>query len=237
MTATKKTARIAGVLYLLFVFAGLFSLMYVPTKLLARGDAAQTANNILAHQSLVLVDLAVGLLSLTLFLAIVLALYQLLRDVNRQYAILMVILVLIQLPQAFVSQLLQFGALELVRGADFLSAIDKPDRDAWAMLCLHLKSKGEILSQFFWGLWLFPLGVLVFRSRFLPRFLGVWLIVNGIAYVAMCFLNLFVPQHTDTVFKIAFPAMLGEFALTVGLLYLGFKPERQTDLAQAEMPA
>jgi hypothetical protein len=237
MTALRKTARIAGVLYLLFVFAGLFSLMYVPTKLLARGDAAQTASNILAHQSLVLVDLAVGPLSLTLFLAIALALYQLLKDVNRQYAILMVILVLIQLPQAFASQLLQFGALELVRGADFLSAFDKPDRDALAMLCLHLKSKGAILSQFFWGLWLFPLGVLVFRSRFLPRFLGVWLIVNGIAYIAMCFLNLFVPQYAGAVFKITLPAMLGELALTFGLLHLGFKPERRPDIAQAGMPA
>ena len=223
MITTKKTARVAGVLYLFFVFAGLFSLMYVPGKLIVRANAAETANNLLAHQILVATDLAVGLISGVLFLLVALTLYQLLKDVNRLYATLMVILVLIQLPQAFVSQLLQLGALELARGADFLSAIDKPQRDTWAMFCLHLNGKSAVLSEFLWGLWLLPLGALVFRSGFLPRFLGVWLIINGFAYVAMCFMGLFLPQHTDAVFKLAFPAMLGELVLTLWLLVVGIR--------------
>jgi hypothetical protein len=221
MNATNKTARVAGVLYFLMVFAGLFSLMYVPGKLIVRANATETANNILAHQALVRTDLAVGLISSVLFLLVALALYQLLKDVNRRYASLMVILVFIQLPQAFVTQLLQLGALELVRGADFLSAIDKPQRDTLAMLCLHLNGKSAVLSEFFWGLWLFPLGMLVFRSGFLPRFLGVWLIINGVAYVAMSLTGLFLPQCADAVYKIAIPALLGELVLTLWLLIMG----------------
>lgn len=223
MSDLKKTARVAGVLYLLFVIVGVFSLMYVPGKLVVRGDAAATTENLLAHQSLVHIDLAVGLISTVIFLLSALTLYQLLKDVNRQFAALMVILVLIQLPQGFVSQLLQFGALELARGADFLSAIDKSQRESLSMLCIHLSDKGKILSEFFWGLWLFPLGALVYRSGFLPRFLGIWLFANGVAYVGMCFMNLFLPEYNDAVFKITFPAMLGEMALMVVLLIVGFR--------------
>lgn len=233
MSATKKTARIAGVIYLLLVFAGLFSLMYVPPKLITRGDAAATANKLLAHQSLVMIDVAVGLVSLAVFLSVALALYQLLKDVNRQYAALMVILVLIQLPQGFVSQLLQIGALELARGTDFLSTIDKPQRDSLAMLCIHLGNKGKILSEFYWGLWLFPLGALVYRSGFLPRFLGLWLIINGIAYVAMSFMGLLLPQYNDMVFKITLPAMLGELALTLWLLVMGIKQKQHPEVSVA----
>lgn len=121
------------------------------------------------------------------------------------------------------SQLLQFGALELVRGDGFLTTMDKVQRETLAMFCLHLNDKGKILSEFFWGVWLFPLGFLVHRSGFLPRFLGVWLLLNGVAYVAMCFMNLFLPQYNDAVFKITLPAMLGEMALMVVLLYVGFR--------------
>jgi hypothetical protein len=235
MSSIKKTARVAGVLYLLFVFAGLFSLMYVPGKLIVRGNASETADRILAHQTLLQTDLAVGLITVVLFVLIALALYQLLKDVNRQYATLMVILILIQLPQSFVSQLLQIGAVELVRGADFLSVIDKPQRETLAMLCLHLNDKSAVLSEFFWGLWLFPLGALVFRSGFLPRFLGIWLILNGVAYVAMCLTGLFLPQYAAVVYKVALPTLFGEVALMVGLLVIGFRPNPQPDLSPARM--
>lgn len=223
MGATKQTARTAGVIYLLFVFVGIFSLMYVAGKVAVKGNAADTAANLLAYQALIRIDLVVGLISTLIFLLAAFTLYQLLKDTNRQHALLMLILVLIQLPTGYVSKLLQFGALELARGAGALSSIDQSIREALAMVFLQLNAKGLILSEFFWGVWLFPLAVLVYRSGFLPRFVGVWLFVNGIAYVVMCMMNLFVPQYTDAVFKIAFPAMLGEAALMVTLLYVGFR--------------
>lgn len=223
MSSTKKTARNAGLLYLAMAITGVFTIMYVPGRLIVEGNASKTAANLLAHESLVRLDLAVGLITTTLFLFSALALYQLLKDVNRQHAALMVILVMVQVPQSFVTQLLQMGALELARGADFLSTIDQTQRETLAMLCVQLNSKSTILAEFLWGVWLFPLAALVYRSGFLPRFLGVWLFINGVAYVAMCFLGLFAPEYSDAVFKFAFPAMLGELALTAWLLFVGFR--------------
>ncbi len=225
MNPTQKKARIAGVLYLLLVFTGLFNLMYVPSKLIVRGDAAATAGNILAHQTLFRVDIAVSVVSTVIFMILVLALYRLLKDVNRPLAKLMVILVLVQLPQSFVSQLLQIGTLELVRGADFLTVLDQSQRDVWAMMCIHLSNQTSILAEIFWGIWLFPLGVLVYRSGFLPRIVGVWLIINGTAYVVMCFTGLLLPEYYEVVSKYAFPALLGELALTLWLLIIGVKPK------------
>ena len=98
------------------------------------------------------------------------------------------------------------AALMLARGADFLSVFEKPQRDALAMLFLRLHHQEVVAAEIFWGLWLFPLGVLVYRSRFLPRFLGVWLIINGFAYLAMSFTGLLLPQYEDMVSNIAFPA-------------------------------
>lgn len=223
MGPTKKTARITGALYLLFVCAGLFSLMYVPGKLMVKGDAAATAANLLAHETLVRADLAVGLITGMIFLFIVLLLHSLLADVNRRYAMLMVILVLIQLPGAFVNQLLQLGALELARGTDFLAAIDQAQRETWAMLCLHLNSKSAVLSEFLWGVWLLPLAALVYRSGFLPRFLGIWLFLNGIAYVLMSGTGLLLPEYSKTVYNISLPALMGEVALMLWLLVMGIK--------------
>jgi len=226
MSETKKNARIAGLLYLLLVITGIFSLIYVPSILSTKGTAAETAANILAHQSLVRVDLANGLITSVLFVCVALVLYRLLKDVNPQHAALMAILVIIQTPQMFVSILLEYGALQLAAGSGMLSMIDAPQRDALVVLCQHLNVLCSTLSAWLWGLWLFPLGWLVFKSGFLPKFLGVWLIINGIAYVAQCLIGIFVPEIMDTFLKFAFPLMLGEVVLTVWLLVLGFRPVR-----------
>ncbi len=229
----KKTARVAGVLYLLLVLFGLFNLIYVPGKLIVRGKAAETAQNLLAHQTLFRIDLVIGLLSTIVFIFLVLALYRLFKDVNRPHATLMVILVLVQIPQSYVSQLLQIGAFELVRGADYLSVIDKSQGDVLALLCFRLNDLGTYFSEAFWGLWLFPLGMLVYRSGFLPRFLGIWLILNGFAYVGMSLTGLLLPEHAGTVYKIAFPALLGEAAFMLWLLIARVKLRPPTDQAQA----
>jgi hypothetical protein len=228
MNSIQKTARIAGLLYLVIVVTGLFSLMYVPSTLIVKGDAAATAGNFLAHQTLYRVDLAVGLLSTVFFMFLVLVLYRLFKDVNQQQAALMVILVLVQVPQSFVSQLLQIGAFELFRGADFLSVLGKSDREALGMMCIRLNGLGTHLSELFWGLWLFPLGYLVYRSRFLPRIIGVWLIINGVAYVALSMTGLLYPEYSDIVNKISFPALLGELAFALWLVIMGARPKAVT---------
>jgi len=233
MSEVKTNARIAGLLYLLMVVTGIFSLMYVPGVLAAKGTAAATAANILAHQSLVRLDLAISLVTSVLFVCVALVLYRLLKDVNPHYAALMAILVIIQTPQMFASQLLEYSALELSGGSGMLSMIDAPLRDALVVLCQHMSVSCSTLSAWLWGLWLFPLGWLVYRSGFFPKFLGVWLVINGLAYVAQFLIGIFIPELRGAFLKYAVPAMLGEAVFTVWLLILGFKPARLTQASAA----
>ena len=113
----------------------------------------------------------------------------------------------------------------LVRGANFLSVFEKPQRDALAMLFLRLHHQEIVAAEILWGLWLFPLAILVYRSRFLPRFLGVWLIINGFAYLTTSFTGLLLPQYENMVSNIAFPALLGEMAIMLWLLIKGAKSQ------------
>lgn len=225
MSSTKKTARVAGLLYLLLVLIAPIGLMYVPGKLIVTGDAGATACNILASQSLFRVGILSGFVSAVVFIFLVLTLYRLLEGVNQRHAALMVILTLVQVPIAFLNELNDIAALVLVRGADFLSVFAGPQRDALAMLFLNLHGQGIIASEMFWGLWLLPFGALVVRSGFLPRVLGVWLIINGFAYMTMSVTGLLLPQYAHTVSNIAFPALFGEMAMMLWLLIIGARPQ------------
>lgn len=127
----------------------------------------------------------------------------------------------LQVPIGFIDGANQLLVLLLVRGADFLSVFNQPQREAMAMLFLKLGTQMTIVSEIFWGLWLFPLGLLTFRSGFLPRFLGVWLIINGAAYLAMSFVGIMVPQQMDFISKITFPLLFGEMAFMLWLVIRG----------------
>ena len=111
MTSTKSTARVAGLLYLLMAITGLFNLMYVPGKLIVRGNATATASNILAHESLFRLDIVVGPHRLVSFIFAALALYRLLEGVDRGHAVVMVVLFFVQVPLAFVNELTHLAAL------------------------------------------------------------------------------------------------------------------------------
>src|SRR5208283_3466813 len=233
MTSTKNPGRFAGLLYVLTSIVGFLAMGYVPDKLIVYGNAAATASNITAHETLFRLGIAGELIGQTGFIFVALALYDLLKGVYRRHASLMVILIMVSIPIAFLNELNSFAALVLVRGAEFLSIFDKPQRDALAMLFLNLHGQGIIVSEIFWGLWLFPFGLLVFRSGFLPRILGVWLIINGFAYVVMSFTGLLLPAYYKMVANITFPALLGEMAIMLWLLIMGAKPKPLADLASA----
>ena len=226
MTSTKRNARIAGFLYLLLVVAAPLRLIYIPSTLFVQGNATATAANIAAHETLFRLGIVADLFCGVILIFLTLALYRLFKEVDQKQAVLMVILGGV-LPAAmdFVMVVNDAAALILVRGADFLSVFDKPQRDALAMLFLRMHHQEVLAAMIFWGLWLFPLGILTYRSRFLPRFLGVWLIINGCAYVAQSFTGLLLPKYEDMLGNIIFPALLGELVFMLWLVIKGAKEQ------------
>jgi hypothetical protein len=223
MHPTDKAARVAGAVYLSMVFTAPFSLIYIPNTLIVRGNATATANNILAHEMLFRMGIVADLISSVIFICLAIALYRLLNGVNKTHAWLMVALVLVSAAVGFLNVLNHIAALTLFRGGEFLTVLDKPQRDALAMLFLRLHGQGNVINEIFWGLWLFPFGVLVIKSGFLPRILGVWLILNGFAYLAISFTGLLAPPYMDRVYNLAFPVLFGEMAIMLWLLIKGAK--------------
>jgi len=220
----KNPGRFAGLLYLLTSVVGFFAMGYVPSKLIVHGNATATACNIAANETLFRLGIAGELIGMTGFIFVALALYDLLKGVNRRHASLMVTLIVVSIPIAFVNELNSIAALVLVRGADFLSIFEKPQRDALAMLFLKLHHHGFVVAEIFWGLWLFPLALLVYRSRFLPRFLGVWLALAGFAWVILSLTGILFPQYQDKVDTYSQPALFGEIALMLWLIIKGARP-------------
>ena len=223
MHPTVKAARVAGLLYLLMGLPAPFALIYLPGKLIVRGEAAATANNILGSQMLFRLGIVAELTSAVLFVLVVMALYRLLSGVNKTHARLMVGFVLASVAITFVNVVNNIAALTLFRGADYayLSVFDKLQRDALGMLFLGLHSQGTFVNEIFWGLWLVPFGLLVMRSGFLPRLLGVLLIVNGLAYVAISLTWLLFPAYGSVAFRASMPALLGELWIMLWLLIKG----------------
>src|SRR5260370_11518137 len=165
MTSLSKNARVAGLLYILASVVGVARLMYLPNALFVGGNATATANNIVAHESLFRFGIVSQLLASVLWLFVPLALYRLLKEVDQTLAVLMVILgSLMQVPIFFVNTANDVAALLFARGADFLSVFDKPQRDAFARLFLNLHHQLDLANLVFVGLWLFPFGLLVYKS-------------------------------------------------------------------------
>jgi hypothetical protein len=217
MNSTKKTARIAGLLYLVNGVTGFFSIIYVPGKLIVSGNAAATANNIVASEELFRLGIVSELVCAAEFVFLLWVLYRLLGGVSKTHASLMVILGLLQIPIMFVNALNGIAALALLRGADFLSVFDQSQRQALAMQFLNLHGDGFVVAGIFWGLWLFPFGILVFRSGFLPRILGILLIAACFGYLAQSFTSLLLPSYEDVVYRFAGIAVtLGEPAMLCG---------------------
>src|SRR5215471_15825412 len=221
MHPTVKTARIAGVIYLSMIITGPFSLIYVPGKLVVHGNATATAANVLAHDTMFRFAIAAGLFGQVIFICLAVVLYRLLSDVSKNWARLMVGFVLVSAAVGFADELNNLGARILFRGGEFLSVFDKTQLDALGMFFIRLHGQGIMIAEIFWGLWLFPFGLLVFRSGFLPRWIGVWLMINCFGYVVLSMTSLFFPAYTDKLFLFMQPVLFGELAIMLYLVIRG----------------
>ena len=223
MKSTRQQARTAGLLYLLACITAPFALIYVPRALLVPGDATATANHLRASETLLRMGIASELISATIVIFALLALYRLFKGVNEQHALAMVTLLLVSVPISLLNVLNEIAALVLVSGAAFLSVFEKSQLDALAYLFLRLHSQGLFIAEIFWGLWLFPYGMLVMRSGFIPRVLGVLLIIAGSGYLVSAFTSLLLPRHAHQVSRFAMILEAGELPIVLWLLIWGAK--------------
>jgi Domain of unknown function (DUF4386) len=224
MSPTRNPGRLAGLLYLLVSIPGVFALMYVPGKLIVHGDPAATIGNIAASETLFRLGIAAELICQALFILVALALYELFKGVNQRQAVLMVILITVSIPIAFLNELNAIATLLLVHGAGLLSIFDQPQRDALAMLFVNLHGRGFEVAGIFWGLWLFPLGLLVCRSGFVPRILGVLLIANCFSYLLNSLSSFVLPQYEVIVSRWMMPFGFGELLFMFWILIMGAIP-------------
>jgi len=216
---------VAGFWYLLLVVIGPLRLIYIPNKLFVDDDAAATVGNIAAHEWLFRFGIVGDLVCGVVLILLVLAFYRLFKGVDQNLAVQVVIFggVMPALIN-FVGVVSDAAALMVVHGADFLSAFDKPQRDALVMLFLNLRDHQNTAAEILWGVWLLPLALLVYRSRFLPRFLGVWLATGGFAYLILSLTGELMPQYQGRVFTYAQPAFFGELAVMLWLVIKGARP-------------
>jgi Domain of unknown function (DUF4386) len=233
MDSIKKQAGIAGLLYLLVGISAPIGLIYVPAKLIVSGDATATANRIRASESLFRLGIGTELFHQTIFIFLVLALYRLLRNINEQQARLMVILgALVSVPIVFISVANELAALALLSGASYLSVFNKDQLDAVAYLFLRLHGQGLIVAGIFWGLWLFPFGMLVIRSGFIPRLLGYCLLGAGVGNLASAIVSILAPVYWHLISPLVMILQWGELPIMVWLLVRGATTPRARPVAQ-----
>lgn len=181
-TNPNKTARLAGLLYLIVAPFAAFGMLYAST-LIVPGDNAATASNILASELIFRFSILGALIGQVGHIWLVLILYKLLKPVNKNHAVLMVVFMLVGIPITMLSELNRFAALLLLSGADYLAVFTADQLQALAPLFLDLHDAGVSIAYVFWGLWLLPMGILVYKSGFLPKILGVLLMIGCVGYL------------------------------------------------------
>lgn len=225
MESNIRTARIAGLIYLVVVVTGIYSLGYVPGKLMVPDDAASTFNNIVASEMLFRSGILAGVTCYIFFLILPLVLYKLLRPVDPSLAILMVLLAVISVPVSLVNMLNKFAVLQLISKADYMKVFAADTIHAQVMMQLKAFGNGNQIASVFWGLWLFPFGYLVFKSGFLPKILGVFLMAGCVGYLIHFTARLMYPAYEEMEVSkyMTLPASIGEIGICLWLLIVGVK--------------
>lgn len=216
-------ARVAGVLYLLLLPLGIFGILYVPSAMIVPGDPAATANNIMAAESLFRLSIVAALIIPLVNLFLVLVLYKLLKPVHKNMAVLMVILLLLAIPIAMLNELNQCAVLLLLNSAEFSTVFTTAQLQASAAFFLDLHEYGIHIAGIFWGLWLFPMGYLVFKSGFLPRVLGILLMIGCFGYLIDSVAAFLFPGYGVEIAGFTF---WGELLLPLWLLIKGVNVEQ-----------
>lgn len=220
MTAAtaQKWARAAGILFLLSMFGGFFGEVYIPSHFIVRGDAAATAANITASPTLFRAGFAVYLIEGICDIALSLVFYVLLRPVNRYLALLAAFFGLVSTAVFAVAELFYFST-SFILGPDSLQAFSPAQRNEIALLSLRAYNAGAGAFMAFYGLASLIRGLLVYRSRYLPKFLGVLWMLAGLGFIARNFVLVLAPAYASPLFLA--PMFFAGLALTVWFLFKG----------------
>jgi hypothetical protein len=221
MNSLKKSARVAGILYIIMDIFMIFSGMVVVPKIYVPGDAVATVSNILASEWLFRLGFVSWIVGYIVYLFLVLALYNLFKSVDKGQARLMVILVVTSVPIAILNMLNQYAPILLLSGAGHLSAFTPAQLQTLSMVFLDMYQHGIMLSEVFWGLWLIPFGLLVYKSRFVPKVLGVLLIVGCFGHLLSFFSTFLFPGYSAILIPISEMVMFGELPIFLWLLIKG----------------
>jgi len=223
MTPINKTARTAGLLYLILIIGGMISLAYIPSQLIVGGNASKTFENIINSEFLFRLGIVSGIITFLIYILLPLALYKLLHEVNKAYANLMVIFVLVSVPIFFINILNKFSVLTLINKPEYLEKLGKIELQTRVMFHIDSYNNGLEISQIFWGLWLFPFGYLVYKSGFLPKILGILLMAGCFGYLITFFGGFLYSGFNQTLISdiVGYPAPLGEIGICLWLLIMG----------------
>ncbi len=212
LSLENKSARASGILYLSLVPLGMFGIMYVPSILIDPENSTTTIRNIIENETLFRWSIISALLVQIINIILVLLLFKIFKRVHMLMAALMVIFSLLAVPIVFLNEINHLAVLNLlVKGLESEQLIS---------IFLNLHHHGIIMAQVFWGLWLFPLGYLVYKSGYLPKFIGVLLIIGSVGYVVDSFTLILLPQFKITFSEFTF---LGEVIFPLWLLIKGLK--------------
>jgi hypothetical protein len=239
MESTKRTARLAGLLYLVASLPAPFSLIYVPGKIFVEGNPAATAAALRANEDLLRAGIAAGLISGLIFVFVPLVLYRLFKPVAEWSALAMMVLLVVSFPISSYAVVHQLAALNLAGGGEgaYLSALGTAQREALAYLELGLHGRTILTAEIFWGLWLFPFGVCVMRSGFIPRILGILLMIAGAGYVLDAVVELSAPRYAPLTDKLTAVTNYCEVPIIFWLLIWGAKPQRRAPAPAAARAA
>ena len=221
-------------LYLMLIITGGFAHIGVRFPFIVYGDAVATASNILASQQQFRLGIMADLMAQIIMLFLPLALFQLFKGINRNVALFMVIAGYMGVPITCVNMLNQTAAVLLLDGADYLKAFNLEQIQVLASFFLEMQKYGYTFAHIFFGIWLFPMGYLVYKSTIIPKFVGIWLILGGSVYVTQTFMVLYIPQYEETFVGIAGLTGLSEFVLCAWLIVRGLLPQK-TDPATNEL--
>jgi Domain of unknown function (DUF4386) len=226
-------ARTAGAFYLITIVMGVFAEVFVRGALIVRDDAAATAANILAHESLYRLGLVADLIMLACYIAVTLLFYGLFKSVSRSFSLLAAFFSLVGIAVLVVNCLNHLAPLVFLGNVNYLSAFATTQLQALALMSLRMHARGYSIAGVFFGIYMLLLGYLIFKSGFLPRLLGVLMAVGGLSFLTHSFAIFLLPTLVARLPDIGMLGGIAELALSLWLMVMGINAPKWEEKASA----